>query len=79
VAEAAYVGIDDGYGGQIPTAFVVLKQGQRVTAKELSNLCCRNLADFKLPKRIEFIDAIPKTSSGKISRGKLKERKLLRS
>ena len=76
VAEAAYVGIDDGYGGQIPTAFVVLKQGQRVTAKELSNLCCRNLADFKLPKRIEFIDAIPKTSSGKISRGKLKEREL---
>jgi long-chain acyl-CoA synthetase len=76
VAEAAYVGIDDGYGGQIPTAFVVLRQGQRVTTKELSNLCCRNLADFKLPKRIEFIDSIPKTSSGKISRAKLKERVL---
>jgi len=79
VAEAAYVGIDDGYGGQIPTAFVVLKDGQRATAKELSNLCCQNLADFKLPKRIEFIDSIPKTSSGKISRGKLKERSLPQS
>jgi long-chain acyl-CoA synthetase len=76
VAEAAYVGIDDGYGGQIPTAFVVLKEGQSVTAEELSNLCCQSLADFKLPKRIEFIDSIPKTSSGKLSRGKLKERKL---
>jgi long-chain acyl-CoA synthetase len=76
VAEAAYVGINDGYGGQIPTAFVVLKEGQRATAKELSNLCSRNLADFKLPKRIEFVDSIPKTSSGKISRGKLKEREL---
>jgi long-chain acyl-CoA synthetase len=74
VAEAAYVGINDGYGGQIPTAFVVLKEGQRATVKELSSLCSRNLADFKLPKRIEFIDSIPKTSSGKISRGKLKER-----
>jgi long-chain acyl-CoA synthetase len=74
VAEAAYVGIDDGYGGQIPTAFVVLKEGQRVTAEELSSRCCQSLADFKLPKRIEFIDSIPKTSSGKISRGKLKER-----
>jgi long-chain acyl-CoA synthetase len=74
VAEAAYVGINDGYGGQIPTAFVVLKEGQHATVKELSNLCSRNLADFKLPKRIEFIDSIPKTSSGKISRGKLKER-----
>jgi len=76
VAEAAYVGINDGYGGQIPTAFVVLKEGQRATAKELFTLCCQNLADFKLPKRIEFIDSIPKTSSGKISRGKLKERGL---
>jgi len=76
VAEAAYVGIDDGYGGQIPTAFVVLKEGQHATAKELSNLCYQNLADFKLPKRIEFVDSIPKTSSGKIDRKKLKENKL---
>jgi long-chain acyl-CoA synthetase len=76
VAEVAYVGIDDGYGGQIPTAFVVLKEGQHATAKELSNLCSRNLADFKLPKRIEFVDSIPKTSSGKVARRILKERKL---
>jgi long-chain acyl-CoA synthetase len=76
VAEAAYVGIDDGYGGQIPTAFVVLKEGQSATSEELANLCYHNLADFKLPKRIEFIDSIPKTSSGKISRKKLKERGL---
>ena len=79
VAEVAYVGIPDGYGGQIPTAFVVLKEGQRATAKELSNLCARNLADFKLPKRIEFIDSLPKTSSGKISRKTLKERGLPRN
>ena len=76
VAEAVYVGINDGYGGQIPTAFVVLKEGQSATSEELANLCCQNLADFKLPKRIEFIDSIPKTSSGKISRRKLKEREL---
>ena len=76
VAEAAYVGINDGYGGQIPTAFVVLKQGHHATEEELSDLCCQNLADFKLPKRIEFVDSIPKTSSGKISRKKLKEREL---
>ena len=76
VAEVAYVGINDGYGGQIPTAFVVFKEGQHATAEELSNLCCQNLADFKLPKRIEFIDRIPKTGSGKIDRKKLKERGL---
>jgi long-chain acyl-CoA synthetase len=76
VAEAVYVGTNDGYGGQIPTAFVVLKEGQHTTREELSNLCYQNLADFKLPKRIEFIESIPKTSSGKISRKKLKEEEL---
>ena len=76
VAEAVYVGIDDGYGGQIPTAFVILKEGQSATSEELANLCYHNLADFKLPKRIEFIDSIPKTASGKIDRKKLKEGKL---
>jgi acyl-coenzyme A synthetase/AMP-(fatty) acid ligase len=73
VAEAVYVGIDDGSGGQIPTAFVVLKKGQHATPEELSDLCNRNLADFKLPKRIEFIDSVPKTGSGKISRRKLRD------
>ena len=76
VAEAVYVGIDDGYGGQIPTAFVVLKDGQGATSEELANLCYHNLADFKLPKRIEFVDRIPTTASGKIDRKKLKERGL---
>ena len=76
VAEAAYVGIDSGYGEQIPTAFVALKEGQHTTVDDLSDLCYHNLADFKLPKRIEFVDSIPKTASGKIDRKKLKERGL---
>jgi long-chain acyl-CoA synthetase len=76
VAEAACVGIDNGCGGQIPTAFVVLKEGQHTTAKELSDLCSQRLADFKLPKRVEFVDNIPKTSLGKVDRKQLKEREL---
>jgi long-chain acyl-CoA synthetase len=76
VAEAAYVGIDDSYGAQIPTAFVALKEGQRATTDELFNLCYQNLADFKVPKRIEFVDSLPKTASGKIDRKNLKEREL---
>ena len=78
VAEAAYVGIEDGYGGPVATAFVVLKEEQHATLKELSDLCYQNLADFKLPKKIEFVGSIPKTASGKIDRKKLKESKLTR-
>ncbi|MBE0431082.1 MAG: AMP-binding protein [Dehalococcoidia bacterium] len=73
VGEAAYVGIDDGYRGQTSTAFVVLKEGHTATAQDLSALCYQNLADFKVPKRIELVDSIPKTASGKIDRKKLKE------
>ncbi len=73
VAEAAYVGVKDVQGGQIPTAFIALKKGQSATAEEITSFCCQNLADFKLPKQIKFIDSIPKTSSGKIDRRRLKE------
>ncbi len=73
VAEAAYVGIDNGYGEQIPTAFVVCKERNRVTEKELSDFCYERLANFKLPKRFEFVESIPKTASGKIDRKSLKE------
>ena len=73
VAEAAYVGVKDVQGGQIPTAFIVLKEGQSATAEEMSSFCCQNLADFKLPKKFEFVGSIPKTGSGKIDRRRLKK------
>ena len=73
VDEAAYVGIDDGCGGQMRVAFVVPKEGQHVTAEELFDLCYQRLADFKAPKRIEFVESIPKTTSGEVDRKKLKE------
>ncbi len=76
VAEAAYVGVNDGYMGPILTAFVVLEKGRSATSEDLASLCYQNLADFKLPKRIEFVDNIPKTSLGKVDRKKLKEREL---
>ena len=78
VAEAAYVGIEDSCGGQIRVALVVLEEGQHATAEELSDFCYQKLADFKLPKRIEFVDSIPKASSGEIDRKRLKERELTR-
>lgn len=72
VAEAAYARVKDVRGGQVPTAFIVLKEGQSATAEELASFCCQNLADFKLPKKFEFVGSIPKTGSGKIDRQRLK-------
>jgi long-chain acyl-CoA synthetase len=73
IAEAAYVGVSDGRGGQVPTAFIVTKEGQGATVEEIVSFCRQNLADFKLPKKFEFVDSVPKTGSGKIDRRRLKE------
>lgn len=73
VAEVAYVGVNDGYGGQIPTAFIVPKEGQDASVEEITYFCSESLADFKLPKQIKFVASIPKTGSGKVYRQRLKE------
>jgi len=75
VAEATYVGVNDEHGGQVPTLFVVPKEGQTVTRQEIRSFCRQSLADFKLPRKIEFVDSIPKTGSGKMDRRRLKEPK----
>jgi acyl-CoA synthetase (AMP-forming)/AMP-acid ligase II len=73
IADAACVGVNDGRGGQVPTAFMVAKEGQVASVEEIGSFCRQNLADFKLPKKFKFVDSIPKTGSGKIDRRRLKE------
>jgi acyl-coenzyme A synthetase/AMP-(fatty) acid ligase len=68
VVETAVVGIPDEILGEAITAVVVLKSDSRVTAKDIMRHCRSNLPAFKIPKKIEFRDSIPKTASGKIKR-----------
>ncbi|TET42368.1 MAG: hypothetical protein E3J60_02645 [Dehalococcoidia bacterium] len=71
VAETACVGVLDDYKGQIPTAFVVLKEGQSATVDEIRNFCRQSLSDYKVPKQIKFVDSLPRTGSGQIDRKQL--------
>jgi len=71
IAEAAYVGVKEGDGGVVPTAFIVPREGHSTSPEELSDFCRQNLADFKMPKRFQLTDSIPKTGSGKIDRRQL--------
>ena len=73
VAEAAYVGVTDEHRGQVPTAFITLKEGQDASAEEIRDFCRQNLADFKLPRQVKFVDSMPRTGSGEIDRRRLKE------
>ena len=73
VKEAALVGIKDAYYGELPKAFVVLKDGQSATADELIAYCREQLAPYKVPKQVEFRTDLPKSLVGKILKRKLLE------
>jgi acyl-CoA synthetase (AMP-forming)/AMP-acid ligase II len=72
VADAAVVPFADADCGEIPRAFVVRKGA--ATAEELMAFVADQVASYKKVRRLEFIDAIPKSASGKILRRLLKDR-----
>jgi hypothetical protein len=75
VAEAAVIAIPDEKWSERPLACVVLKPGQTVQPAELNALLLqRSFAKWQLPERYEFIDAVPRTSTGKFWKLKLRER-----
>ena len=75
VAEAAVVGIPDETLSESVVAFVILAPGTTITAQELQKYCRDRLALYKCPKRIEFVEQLPKNSTGKIMKRTLRDRK----
>ncbi|MEK7385999.1 MAG: AMP-binding protein, partial [candidate division NC10 bacterium] len=73
VQSVAVVGLPDEVRGENVHAFVVLAPGARATAEAIVEHCGRNLARFKVPRGVTFIDELPLTGSGKIRRFKLRE------
>jgi long-chain acyl-CoA synthetase len=74
VREAAVFGIPDPQWGEIVMACVVLKPAQVVSADELIAYCRRSLANYKVPRRVEFLKTeLPKNGAGKILKKQLRE------
>ncbi len=73
VKEAALIGIKDPYHGELPKAFIVLKDGESATADEIIAFCRQHLASYKVPKQVEFRADLPKSLVGKILKRKLME------
>lgn len=74
VLEAAVIAAPDERWGEVPYAVVVLKSGAQATESELIEFCRAHLAHFKCPKRVDFIDVLPRTATGKIQKNILRER-----
>ena len=76
ILEAAVVGIPDKTLSEHVVAFVTLAPGAEVTALELQKYCRDRLAAYKCPKLVEFLEQLPKNSTGKIMKRSLRERKV---
>lgn len=72
ILEAAVIGIHDREKGEVPKAFIVPKAGSKLCEADIISFCKENLAAYKLPRVIEFLVELPKTSTGKILKRELK-------
>ncbi len=73
VLEAAVIAIPDEKWGERPKAFVVLKDGMEAGATEIIDHVRERIAHYKAPDHIDFVEALPKTSTGKIQKYVLRE------
>jgi long-chain acyl-CoA synthetase len=71
VAEAAAFGVPDELYGEDVAAFVVLKAGREATGEEIAAYCREHLADFKCPKTVRVVGALPKGPTGKVLKREL--------
>jgi fatty-acyl-CoA synthase len=73
VLETAVIAIPDEKWGEVPKAIIVLKPGTNVTEEEIIHFCRAEMAHFKAPKAVEFVESLPKTATGKLQKYRLRE------
>jgi acyl-CoA synthetase (AMP-forming)/AMP-acid ligase II len=74
VADAAVIGKRDNEWGEIVKAFVVLKKGEVATEKDIIDYAKTKLASYKKPKEVQFMEVLPKSTTGKTLKRVLKDK-----
>ena len=72
VREVAVIGVPDERWGEAIKAVVVLAEGEKVSTRKLLAFAQGKIATFKIPKSVDFIEALPRTPSGKVRKGELR-------
>jgi fatty-acyl-CoA synthase len=73
IEEAAVIGVSDQEFGQRLKAFVVLHEGVSLTEEEIQAYVKHNLARYKVPREVSFVDELPRNATGKVLKTKLRE------
>jgi fatty-acyl-CoA synthase len=71
VKEVAVIGVDDEEFGQRLKAFVVLNEGAELEAEDVKRYVKSNLARYKVPREVEFVDSLPRNATGKVLKREL--------
>ena len=74
VLELAVIPVPDERWGEVPKALVVLKPGAKATEAELVEFCRARLAHYKCPRTVEFLEALPRTGTGKVLKRELRKK-----
>ncbi|MGW3629235.1 FadD3 family acyl-CoA ligase [Streptomyces sp. NPDC005122] len=73
VADVAVIGVPDGRLGEVGRAFVVRRPGTALTGDDLIAWSRREMANYKVPRTVEFLTGLPRNASGKVVKGELRE------
>jgi HIP---CoA ligase len=74
VAQAAVIGVADERMGEVAKAFIVRRPGAELDEQQVIDWCRRNMANYKVPRSVEFLDALPLNAAGKVLKTALRER-----
>jgi acyl-CoA synthetase (AMP-forming)/AMP-acid ligase II len=73
IAQVAVVGVPDDRMGEVGMAFVILRPGASATPQEIVEWCRGEMANYKVPRRVEIVDALPLNATGKVLKYQLRE------
>ncbi len=68
IQDVSVIGVPDKRLGEVAMAYIIPKEGSDPTAEEIIGFCKGKLANFKMPKYVEFVEAFPLTSTGKVQK-----------